>query len=134
MKLKQLFGLLVATLVAIIGINTVSVAGNQPTDVQVTLAPQGSEYSIQSSMTTFKPGVKYRFVVRNAGRKLHEFVVSPRGEADARKALLEIEEDDLRPNMVAMGTATFAQAGEYELSCRYANHYEKGMVLPIDVK
>ncbi len=42
-----------------------------PVNVLVTL----KEYRIVSSMTTFKPGVLYRFSIHNGGRKHHEFLL-----------------------------------------------------------
>lgn len=137
MKLKHFFSLLLTVVVAVCGIGTVVNAQttNKSMNVQVTLgASTAGEYKIESSETTFKTGVKYRFVVRNAGRKLHEFLVLPRGVEDERQALVAVEEDYLKPNKVAVRNLTFAKPGAYELACRYSNHYEKGMLLPITVQ
>lgn len=103
-------------------------------DVQVILAPpEVGEYRIKSALTTFQAGIPYRFVVRSAGKKVHEFLIMPRGESDTRKALLAVEEEDLRPNNVVTRNLTFSQTGDYEVACRVGRHYEKGMVLPISV-
>lgn len=136
MKLKFFLSLFLAVLLAVLVTHTIVTAqtSNQPVEVRVTLAPSVGEFKIVSSQTTFTPGVRYHFVVRNAGRKLHEFLVMPRGESDTRRALVAIEEDYLRPNAVAVRNLKFSKPGDYEFACRYGNHYEKGMVLPINVK
>lgn len=137
MKLRHFLSLFLSVLIVISGIGAIvnAQAATKPTDVQVTLgAPTAGEYKIESSETTFKPGVKYRFVVRNAGRKLHEFLVLPKGVDDERQALVAIEEDYLKPNNVAVRNLTFSKPGDYELSCRYSDHYEKGMLLPVTVQ
>jgi uncharacterized cupredoxin-like copper-binding protein len=104
-------------------------------EVQVTAAPdQRGEYRIESSLTQFKVGVKYRLVMRNAGRKLHEILVIPRGESNSLKALVAVEEDYFRPNDVVVRNVVFPKPGEYEFSCHVGKHYENGMVLPIVVQ
>lgn len=136
MKLRSLllFGLS-AFFVVMIGHNAVTAQQKQPVVVEVTLAPQPSgEFTIQSSKTEFSAGVPYRFVVRNAGKKKHEVGIWQRGEEDARSAVFAIEEDELLPNSVATRDATFSKLGEFEFACHFANHYEKGMKLPITVK
>lgn len=136
MKLKFFLSLFLAVAIAVLATHTIVTAqtSKQPVQVQVTLAPQRGEYKIESSLTTFTKSVPYRFTVRNAGSKLHEWAIMPKGETDTRQALIEVEEDDLPPNSVVVRELTFSEAGEFELACHYRNHYEKGMKLAITVK
>jgi uncharacterized cupredoxin-like copper-binding protein len=135
--LGLLLGLLLSFFIATLTANKLvaTAISKQPVEVRVILGrSQAGEYAIESPITTFKMGVPYRFVIRNAGRKLHEFLILPRGNSDTRQALVAVEEDDLRPNSVVVRELTFSKSGNYEFACRYSNHYERGMVLPIVVK
>ncbi|BAU15805.1 hypothetical protein LEP3755_63700 (plasmid) [Leptolyngbya sp. NIES-3755] len=137
MKLKSFvvffFGVLLTIVVGSAVVKAQSTG--QPTVVNITLAPQAQgEYRIESSMTTFSKGVPYRFSIRNAGKKPHEFAIMPPGKTDTRLALLEIEEDELLPNSAATRDFTFSKAGDLEFACHFGNHYSKGMMLPITVR
>ncbi|WP_218079802.1 cupredoxin domain-containing protein [Anthocerotibacter panamensis] len=99
-------------------------------EVRITL----SDYKITSTRTTFTQGVPYRFVVVNAVQREHEWVILPRGVTNTKKALLEVEEDDLKPGQTATRTFTFKKAGNFEFSCHIGRHYRKGMLLPIVVQ
>jgi uncharacterized cupredoxin-like copper-binding protein len=115
-------------------------SANGSTEVKVTL----SDFTIQSSITDFKTGVPYHFVVTNNGQVEHEIMLMKPMDNSAgmsmeemdKMALAYIEADDLPPG----GTATFdytftepAAAGELELACHLPGHYEAGMKLPITV-
>src|SRR5512135_142371 len=80
----------------------VSGSGAQPgassgdTEVDVTLA----DNTIQSSLTTFKVGVPYRFVIINNGNHLHDFNINTPvagGDTQAAKAaaLLVVPQEQL---------------------------------------
>ena len=113
---------------------------NQPVDVQVT----ATDFAFQSSLTTFKVGVPYHFVVVNKGKVPHEFMIVkpiPAGQMDMEQmdnlALAHIEADDLQPGQTATVDYTFKQAypeGTMEFACHLPGHYEAGMKLPIIVK
>ncbi|HEU5347316.1 MAG TPA: hypothetical protein VFU63_01765 [Ktedonobacterales bacterium] len=107
-----------------------------PTAVQVTL----SDFKIQPSLTTFKAGVVYHFVVTNNGPSTHEFMAGPISAANASESerdevkLFEIEE--MEPGQTATQDYTFTQpysAGTLEFSCHVAGHYEQGMRLDFTV-
>jgi uncharacterized cupredoxin-like copper-binding protein len=110
----------------------------QPVDVQVTL----TEFSIDSSVTDFKVGTPYHFVVTNEGTVEHEFEIMPPTspssdqEQENEDVLVKIEEDDLQPGDTATVDYTFQQAyasGELEMACHLPGHYEAGMHTPITV-
>ena len=101
------------------------------------------DYFFKSSLTTFKVGVPYHFVVHNTGTETHEFMVGEPIAAGAMTmemmdglAVAHIEENDLKVQQTATVDVTFSKpypAGMIELSCHVRNHYEKGMHLPIVV-
>jgi len=105
--------------------------------VQVTLG----DFWIRSEVTTFEPGVPYRFVVTNDGVGWHEFMV---GQPMAGTGMTMEEMDQMSLGVigsVAPGATmtldvTFDRpypSGTLELACRVAGHYEAGMWLPVVV-
>ena len=115
-------------------------ASNGPVEVKVTL----TEFAIKSSLTAFKGGVPYHFVVNNKGAVPHEIMLMKPMETPAgmdmeemdKMALANIESDDLPVGGTASFDYTFtepAAAGELEFACHLAGHYEAGMKLPIMV-
>lgn len=110
----------------------------------VTVDVDADEFSFTSSLTTFKVGVPYHFVVRNVGDEEHEFmIVMPIAagtmdmEAMDELAVGHIEEDDLLAGDTSSVDVTFDKAypaGTLEFACHIEQHYEKGMLLPIVVE
>jgi len=89
-----------------------------------------------------REGDTVRFVVRNAGRVMHEFVIGTRPELDAHAALMVkfpgMAHDE--PYMAHVGPGetgeivwTFNRAGDFEFACLIAGHYQAGMVGKIRV-
>lgn len=115
--------------------------GGETVEVQVTL----TEFGFEASLTDFKVGVPYRFVVTNAGTVNHEIMImAPLTEEDMgmdmheldETALAMIEEDQLPSGATASFEYTFmdaADAGSLEFACHTPGHYEAGMKLPITV-
>jgi uncharacterized cupredoxin-like copper-binding protein len=108
------------------------------TEVDVTL----TDFKIQSSLTTFKAGVPYRFVIINNGTHPHSFSINPpvdvAGSLDAAlaKALLNVGQGQLPLGGGTTVTYTFpasAVGQNLEMSCLIRRHYEQGMRLPITV-
>lgn len=108
------------------------------TEVDVTLA----DNTIQSSLTTFKVGVPYRFVIINNGNHLHNFNINtPVDKAGSLNAalsgaLLSVSQDKLPIGGGTTVTYTFpasAAGQDLEMSCLITRHYEDGMRLPIKV-
>ncbi len=124
-------------------------AGSAPTqpaaqksiDVQVTM----TEFKIEPSMTNFKAGVPYRFVVTNKGTVNHDFSISPpvmegmagmSSEDMHKNALAVIDAADLPPGATKTVDVTFTKpmsAGEMEFACHTSGHYESGMKVPMMV-
>jgi uncharacterized cupredoxin-like copper-binding protein len=87
-------------------------------------------------------GDTVRFVVRNRGRVMHEFVIGTASE-NARHAELmlkfpDMEHDEPYMAHVAPGKTgeivwTFNRAGGFEFACLIAGHYQAGMVGSIRV-
>ena len=59
-------------------------------------------------------------------------MIAPRG-AGKDDALIMVEDDDFQPGGTFTKDFTFPKAGNYEIACHVAGHYESGMVLPITV-
>ena len=104
-----------------------------------------SEFKIESSLTTFKAGVPYHFVVNNEGSVPHEIMVMEPMETTEgidmeemdEMALAVIEEEDLPAGGSTTLDFTFAEpapAGTLEFACHIPGHYEGGMKLPIVVE
>ena len=83
-----------------------------------------------------REGETVRFVVRNDGKVMHEFVIGTRSENDAHAALMmkfpDMEHDEPWMAHVAPGKTgaivwTFNRAGEFEFACLIAGHYQAGM-------
>lgn len=109
--------------------------------VKVTL----TDYKIDSSVTEFKTGVPYHFVVSNKSESNHEFMIMPPVDPDMdmsmeqmdEMAVAMIEEDDLEPGTTMTLDVTFtdpAPVGTLEFACHTAKHYQSGMELPITVE
>ena len=82
-------------------------------------------------------GETVRFVLHNAGRQKHEFVLGTRKELDAHAALMvkfpDMEHDEPYMAHVAPGKKgeivwTFNRAGDFDFACLIAGHYQAGMV------
>ncbi len=126
---------------AFIGLTACSGSGSassKTVDVQVTL----SEFKIAPSITTFKVGVPYHFVVTNNGSVAHELDIIPPESGQLtpdqvqKLSLATIGEKDLQPGATATLDYTFSQAysqGALELACHLPGHYEAGMHIPIVV-
>ena len=128
-----------ATQAAAVSGSGVQVASSDgATEVDVTLA----DNTIQSSLTTFKAGVPYKFVIINNGNHLHDFNISTpvdkAGSLDAALsgALLSVTQDKLPigGGMTVEYTFPASAAGQdLEFSCLIRRHYEDGMRLAITV-
>ena len=87
-------------------------------------------------------GETVRFVVRNDGRQMHEFVIGTRAE-NARHAEMMVkfpnmEHDEpymahVPPGKTGEIVWNFNRAGEFEFACLIAGHYQGGMVGTIRV-
>ncbi len=129
--------ILIATL-GLAGCSGKGSASNGPVNVQVTL----SEFSITSSVTTFKVGVAYHFIVNNTGTAAHEFEIMPPATGTLTQdqitsmSLAGLSQSDLPAGGSKTLDYTFTKEyaqGTLELACHLPGHYEAGMKLPIVV-
>ena len=105
------------------------------TEVQITL----SDFKIQSSLTTFTAGKPYYFVVTNKGATTHEFMIMLPGMGGHMKTLNKMSfaaVENIAPGETKTMEFTFVHTAapqHLEFSCHYADHYARGMMLPIVV-
>ncbi|MDH4053235.1 MAG: cupredoxin family protein [Rubrivivax sp.] len=78
-----------------------------------------------------------RFVLKNSGKQLHEFVLGTKTDLDEHAALMvkfpNMEHDEPYMAHVPPGKSgeivwTFNRAGEFDFACLIAGHYQAGMV------
>ena len=108
-----------------------------PQEVRV---PMGEMY-FKPSITTFKVGQPYKFVLTNEGKVPHEFTIAPpRKSGQTEKdedAKSLVDTDQLAGGQSRTINYTFkepAPAGTLEIECSYPGHYEGGMHVPIVVE
>jgi uncharacterized cupredoxin-like copper-binding protein len=86
---------------------------------------------------TIRQGETIRFVVKNDGQLMHEFVLGTREAHEEHAALMirfpNMEHDEPYMTHVAPGKTgeivwTFNRAGEFGFACLIAGHYQAGMV------
>lgn len=105
------------------------------TEVQVTL----SDFKIASSTTTFTAGKPYYFVITNTGAVTHEFMIMLPGMGGHMKTLDKMSFaaiENIAPGETKTLEFTFVHTPSpqhLEFSCHYADHYARGMMLPIVV-
>jgi uncharacterized cupredoxin-like copper-binding protein len=84
-----------------------------------------------------RQGETVKFVVRNTGKVMHEFVIGTKAE-NARHAAMMVKFPNMEhdePHMVHVPPGktgdivwTFNRAGQFEFACLIAGHYQGGMV------
>ncbi len=142
MKHRRLFGGILVLLLVLLA--ACSGAGGESTpsgsrQVQVT----ETDFKIASSVTTFTASTAYHFVITNAGRTAHEFMIMPSdmgsmpgmsmGDMD-KMALAKVE--NITPGQTRTLDYTFPAntAGSHpQFACYYPGHYEAGMKLDVTV-
>jgi uncharacterized cupredoxin-like copper-binding protein len=89
-----------------------------------------------------RQGETIRFVHRNGGNLMHEFVLGTKKELDEHAALMvkfpTMEHDEPYMAHVAAGKTgeivwTFNRAGEFDFACLIPGHYQAGMVGKVNV-
>ena len=123
-----------------------SYAAGQPGDVKKpsrTVEIEMSEMAYTPSRIEVKRGEQIRFVVRNAGKEDHEFLLATTEEnlkhGEVMKQHPHMEHDDpngvrLAPNKSAEILWKFTRAGTFEYSCLIPDHRDYGMIGRITVK
>lgn len=115
----------------------------EPRDVSRTIEVRMSDrMRFTPDLVEVREGETIRFVHRNDGKMLHEFVLGTKDELDAHAALMQkfpkMEHDE--PYMAHVGAGkngeivwTFNRAGEFDFACLIPGHYQAGMVGKIRV-
>jgi len=89
-----------------------------------------------------RQGETVKFVMRNAGKVMHEFVLGTKKELDEHAALMikfpNMEHDEpymahVGPGKVGEIVWTFNRIGEFDFACLIAGHYQAGMVGKVSV-
>ena len=89
-----------------------------------------------------KLGETVRFVAKNNGKQMHEFVIGTQAENRKHAELMlkfpNMEHDEpymahVRPGKTGQIVWTFNRAGSFEFACLIAGHYQAGMVGTITV-
>lgn len=120
------------------GNQLVTTVEQKPVPGAVTVQVTEVEFAIIPSITTFKPGVHYYFVVTNKGTQTHAFTFvptnpdgTPMDEYYQYDHML-VELDTIPPGTTQTINHTFttADAGHYEMACRMRGHYMAGMHVP----
>lgn len=110
-----------------------------PTVGAVTVDVTLVDFKIYSTVTTFKVGVPYYFVVTNRGPSVHEFAIFP-DKPDCSPLPMDvqyvhrlIEIEQVAPGSTIKLNFVFSSAGRDEIACQMRGHYQAGMRLPIVV-
>ena len=89
-----------------------------------------------------RQGETVKFVVRNTGKVMHEFVIGTKAENGKHAEMMvkfpNMEHDEpymahVPPGKTGEIVWTFNRAGEFEFACLIAGHYQGGMVGSIEV-
>ena len=114
-------------------------AGQASRSIEVAMS---DDMRFKPDRISVKLGETLRFVVRNDGQVLHEFVIGTKAANDKHAALMlkfpGMEHDEPYMAHVAPGKTveivwTFNRAGQFEFACLIAGHYQAGMVGAITV-
>jgi uncharacterized cupredoxin-like copper-binding protein len=102
----------------------------------------GDDMRFKPDRIDVRLGETVRFVVRNLGREMHEFVIGTKVE-NARHAELMLKHPGMEHDAPYMAHVepgktgeivwTFNRAGEFEFACLIAGHFQAGMVGTIRV-
>lgn len=99
--------------------------------------------SFSPDLVEVKQGETVKFIIKNAGKMMHEMVIGTKKELDEHAALMmkfpTMEHDE--PYMAHVGPGkkgelvwNFNRTGEFDFACLIAGHYQAGMVGKVKVK
>ncbi len=118
------------------------IAGDARSVQRTVQVGMGDNMRFTPATLTVRRGETVRFVVRNDGKQLHEFVLGTKKELDAHAALMlkfpDMEHDEpymahVPPGKTAEIIWTFNRPGDFDFACLIAGHYQAGMVGKITV-
>ncbi len=147
-KLSSLMALIAGLLLSACGAKQAAGQANPDGSVDVNVILK--DFTVESSLTDFRPGVVYHFTVTNEGQVAHEFMIMPvtmdnmgmsnlssmSMEVKDSMALMMIPQEQLSPGATAKADYTFTSVpqGNLEIVCTLQGHYEAGMHKAITVK
>jgi uncharacterized cupredoxin-like copper-binding protein len=117
-------------------------AGDPKKTVRTINVDMSDKMRFTPSALTIKQGETVKFIVKNSGKTLHEFVLGTKKELQEHAELMKkhpgMEHDEPYMAHVAPGkTATvvwqFTKPGEFHFGCLLPGHFEAGMVGNINV-
>ena len=129
------------TFISTSGNQLVTIVQQSPTPGAVTVKVTEAEFAIQPSITTFRVGVPYYFVVTNQGKQTHALTFVPTyPDGTPMDEYYQFNHMLIGLNTIPPGTTqtinhTFTKAdiGYYEMACRMRGHYMAGMHIPVKV-
>lgn len=113
------------------------IAGEKREARRTIAVSMGDDMRFRPAQIVVREGETVRFVIRNRGRLMHEFVIGTPEELEEHAALMEkfpdMQHDE--PYMAHVGPGRrgeivwlFNRAGEFRFACLIAGHYQAGMV------
>jgi uncharacterized cupredoxin-like copper-binding protein len=129
------------TFISTSGNQLVTIVQQSPTPGAVTVNVTEVEFAIMPSITTFRVGVPYYFVVTNKGKQTHALTFVPTyPDGTPMDEYYQFNHMLIGLNTIPPGTTqtinhTFTKAdiGYYEMACRMRGHYMAGMHIPVKV-
>lgn len=118
------------------------IAGDAKTVTRTVQVGMNDQMRFTPERIEVRQGETLKFVVRNAGKVMHEFVIGTPAELDKHAALMvkfpDMEHDAPYMTHVAPGKTgqivwSFNRAGDFDFACLIAGHYQAGMVGKIRV-
>lgn len=118
------------------------IAGDVKSANRTVEVSMGDDMRFSPGRLSVKQGETIRFVVRNSGALLHEFVIgTPAENAKHAELMLKfpgMEHDEpymahVNPGQTGEIVWTFNRAGTFEFGCLIAGHFQAGMVGTITV-
>lgn len=113
------------------------IAGDAKAGVRTIRVSMNDRMRFTPETIRVRQGETVRFVVKNDGTLMHEFVLGTREAHEAHAALMtkypNMEHDEPYMAHVAPGASaelvwTFNRAGEFGFACLIAGHYQAGMI------
>jgi uncharacterized cupredoxin-like copper-binding protein len=118
------------------------IAGNARDARRTIEVAMGDDMRFVPSQIRVRQGETVRFVIRNRGQLMHEFVIGDE-KANAEHAALMVKFPDMEhdepymahvaPGKRAEMVWTFNRPGTFQFACLIAGHYQSGMVGTIEV-
>jgi uncharacterized cupredoxin-like copper-binding protein len=118
------------------------IAGDARAATRTIAITMGDDMRFAPAAIAVNQGEVVKFVVKNRGRLLHEFVLGTKKDLDEHAALMvkfpNMEHDEpymthVKPGATGAVIWNFNRAGEFEFACLVAGHYQAGMVGKVTV-